>query len=51
MAANEEYYTSGLDIKEELPVKLWETYSDAELRARNTQRISGLTPGMVKIEM
>jgi len=45
---NETYYVSSLNLQEEMPVKLWETYSDADLKSLSTPGPAGIAPGMMK---
>lgn len=45
---NETYWISNLNLQEEMPIKLWQTYSDADLQSLSTPGPAGIHPGMVK---
>lgn len=45
---NETYQISSLSISEEMPIKLWEVYSDIDLKSEFVDTVSGIMPGAEK---
>jgi hypothetical protein len=48
MSLSETYQISSLSISEEMPIKLWEVYSDIDLKSEFVDTVQGIMPGAEK---